>query len=168
MQNRGMTIPVDAAESEFTGAAPERWAALVPELACMDPDASLAFYRDVLGFTVLYRRRAAGFAYLGFGDAQLMLEDARGAWSTAPAERPFGRGINFQIDCADVDALAARIAAAGHPLWRGIKESWYRAGDREVGQRELLVQDLDGYLLRFSQRIGERPAGDTRPPAREP
>jgi predicted enzyme related to lactoylglutathione lyase len=162
-----MTTPADPAEPEFTGAPPERWAALVPELACTDPDASLAFYRDVLGFTVLYQRRAARFAYLAFGDAQLMLEDARGAWSTAPAERPFGRGINLQINCADVDALAARIAAAGHPLWRGIKESWYRAGDREVGQRELLVQDLDGYLLRFSQRIGERPAEDAGRSARD-
>jgi predicted enzyme related to lactoylglutathione lyase len=153
-----MTTPADPEELEASGAAPDRWAALVPELACLDPDASLTFYRDVLGFTVLYRRRAGRFAYLAFGEAQLMLEDARGAWSTAPAERPFGRGVNLQIDCADVEALAARISAAGHPLWRGMVESWYRAGDLEVGQRELLVQDPDGYLLRFSQRVGERSA----------
>jgi catechol 2,3-dioxygenase-like lactoylglutathione lyase family enzyme len=159
-----MTTAADPSELKPTGAAPDRWAALVPELACAQPDASLAFYRDVLGFTVLYRRPAAGFAYLAFGEAQLMLEDARGAWSTAPAERPFGRGINLQIECADVEALAARIAAAGQPLWRGTRESWYRAGDREYGARELLIQDPDGYLLRFSQRIGVRPA-DARPPA---
>ncbi|MEO9168740.1 MAG: VOC family protein, partial [Aestuariivirga sp.] len=36
------------------------------------------------------------------------------------------------------------------------EEKWYRAGDEEVGQRQFLVQDPDGYLLRLCQPIGRR------------
>jgi len=33
-----------------------------------------------------------------------------------------------------------------------------RAGDVEYGEREFLIQDPDGSLLRFSSGLGERPA----------
>lgn len=70
-------------------------AALVPELDVSDLDASLAFYRDVLGFDVLYQRSEARFAYLQRDGAELMLEEAAGPgrrFRTAPLEPPFGRG----------------------------------------------------------------------------
>ena len=35
---------------------------------------------------------------------------------------------------------------------------WYRAGDVEIGVRQFLIQDPDGYLVRLQQEIGERPA----------
>lgn len=38
------------------------------------------------------------------------------------------------------------------------EEAWYRKGDFEVGQRQFLVQDPDGYLLRLVEGLGERPA----------
>ncbi|WP_244876994.1 VOC family protein [Acidocella facilis] len=38
------------------------------------------------------------------------------------------------------------------------EEAWYRAGEVEVGQRQFLVMDPDGYLLRLAEDIGERPA----------
>jgi hypothetical protein len=48
------------------------------------------------------------------------------------------------------------IARSGTKLRREPWEKWYRAGDRELGQRQFLVQDPDGYLLRFCQDLGER------------
>ncbi len=43
-----------------------------------------------------------------------------------------------------------------YPLKRGIKDSWYKAGKKSFGCREILVMDPDGYLLRFSEELGER------------
>lgn len=132
----------------------QHWAALVPELGVSDFAASLAFYTDTLGFRLCYAR--PGFAYLERGQAQIMLEDLAGAWTTAPANRPFGRGINLQIEAEDAGQLYDRLRAAHWPIFRDIQESWYRAGDVEHGQREFLIQDPDGYLLRFAEPLGER------------
>ncbi len=133
---------------------PDHWAALVPELAVSDLAKSLAFYTDMLGFRLCYAR--PGFAYLERGHAQIMLEDVAGAWTTAPANRPFGRGINLQIEAEDAGQLYDRLRAAHWPMFREMQESWYRAGDVEHGQREFLIQDPDGYLLRFVEPLGER------------
>lgn len=51
-----------------------KWSALVPELTVLDIEKSLAFYTDLLGFEVVYLRPETRFAYLGLGEAQLMLD----------------------------------------------------------------------------------------------
>lgn len=148
----------------MTGAAeqlqtqPQTWAPMVPELGVSDFSASMAFYVGLLGFRLCYER--PGFAYLERAQAQIMLEDMAGAWSTADADYPFGRGINLQIETADVRSLHAKLCAAHWPIFRDISESWYRAGNIEHGQREFLIQDPDGYLLRFAEPLGERPVPD--------
>ncbi|MCP1402271.1 hypothetical protein [Achromobacter insolitus] len=45
------------------------------------------------------------------------------------------------------------------PLFRDPAEQWYRGNNVEIGVREFPPQDPDGYLLRFSARIGERRHG---------
>jgi catechol 2,3-dioxygenase-like lactoylglutathione lyase family enzyme len=133
---------------------------LVPELYCRDFGISFAFYRDVLGFAARYERPEDHFAYLDREGAELMLEeltvDQDFTWLTGRLETPFGRGINFQIEVSDLEALLSSIQRSGTALRREPWEKWYRAGDREVGQRQFLVQDPDGYLLRFCQDLGER------------
>jgi hypothetical protein len=43
------------------------------------------------------------------------------------------------------------------PLFEEPSESWYRIGEsEEAGSLEFLVQDPDGYLIRFVQSIGRR------------
>ena len=142
-------------------------ARLVPELLVGDIARSLAFYVDLIGFVVAYDRPEEGFAYLDLEGAELMLEetaaDDPGAWWTGPPEPPLGRGVNLQIEVADIDALAARLEAARQPLFRPLQDRWYRAGALEVGNRQLLVQDPDGYLLRFFGDLGERPIAAVTP-----
>jgi len=134
--------------------------ALVPELYCSDIAGSLAFYTGVLGFAVRYARPEEGFAYLERGRLQVMLEAiAPDSWITAPLEPPLGRGLNLQMEVADLAPIEAALAAAGWPLFRPPEERWYRVGGIEHGQRQLLVQDPDGYLLRFCEPLGERAAG---------
>lgn len=137
-------------------------AALVPELDVTNLEASLEFYVGILGFRVRYQRPEERFAYLEREAAELMLEEAAGPgrrFRTAPLERPFGRGVNFQIACGDVEALERRVAAAGVDFIVALETRWYRAGQIERGNRQFVVADPDGYLLRFFEDLGERPAG---------
>ena len=135
----------------------ERWAHLVPELSCSNFVASLAFYRDALGFSVRYVRPENNFAYLELGEAQLMLEQENNHWLTDDLVRPYGRGMNLQIEVDDVESLRDRLIACEVSLFRELTTTWYRQGDIKHGQREFLVQDPDGYLLRFCQFLGVCP-----------
>lgn len=130
-------------------------AKLVPELLVSDHAASLDFYVRVIGFSVLYDRPVEKFAYLDLDGAELMIEQETDFWLTAKRERPYGRGINLQIEVGDLDGIVARLQAAGIALFRPLEEAWYRAGGTYSGSRQFLVQDPDGYLLRFFQHLGE-------------
>lgn len=134
--------------------------ALVPELAVSDWQTSRAFYCDLVGFEVAYERPEEGFSYLVLGDAQLMI-DQIGIGRTfdideAPLERPFGRGLNLQIRVPRVDDILTRLAAAGVALYLPLEEKWYRRDDDEVGNRQFVVADPDGYLLRLFEDLGRR------------
>lgn len=133
---------------------------LVPELIVTRLGASLAFWIEQLGFAIAYQRAEEGFAYLDLNGAQIMLEQygpEAGQWLTAPLQPPFGRGINLQIDVPAVAPILQRLTQIGWPLFRDVEDAWYRAGDVEAGQRQFIVQDPDGYLVRLVQRLGERP-----------
>lgn len=137
---------------------PPDWAALVPELLVSDLDRALAFYCDACGFHLRFSRPEDGFAYIALGRAQIMLEEISDeAWLTGPLERPFGRGINLQIEIADVAALHQRLVEHGLPVFSPPETAWYREDAIEHGQIQFLVQDPDGYLLRFVQPLAARP-----------
>lgn len=132
---------------------------LVPELVVRNLNASLKFWVDILGFGVAYSRPEEKFVYLNLDGTQLMLEELdgiTGQWLTAPLEPPFGRGINFQIEVPAVLPILEQVSLAGYTLFRECQDSWYPAGTEMIGQREFVVQDPDGYLVRFIERLGER------------
>jgi catechol 2,3-dioxygenase-like lactoylglutathione lyase family enzyme len=128
---------------------------LVPELHCSDLAATTAFYVDVLGFRVLYDRPAEAFAYLARDGADLMFEQADGPgrrWLTGPLERPFGRGVNFQVEVAGVADLYAAVArACPAAVYLPLEERKYECGGRVETNRQFVVRDPDGYLLRFAE-----------------
>ncbi|GGD91018.1 glyoxalase [Aureimonas endophytica] len=135
---------------------------LVPELSVTDWRRSTAFYRDLIGFSIRYGREDEGFVYLELGSAELMLDQIGIGRDFETAERlagPLGVGLNLQIEVPDVAAIAARLDAAGIELALPMEEKWYRTGEREAGQRQLVVADPDGYLVRPVQSLGERAIG---------
>ena len=77
-------------------------------------------------------------------------------WIAGPLEVPFGRGINLEIKTTHVDALYDRVQRAGSNIFMPIEEKWYRAKDVEIGNRQFIVLDPDGYMLRFAQDLGIR------------
>ena len=135
---------------------------LVPELSVTDYEASRHFWCDLIGFSLRYERPEEGFGYLVLASAHLMLDQInRGrTWATGALEPPLGRGINFEVQVENLDTALQRIMSAGWPIFVEPEEEWYRAGDIEIGVRQFLVQDPDGYLLRLQQEIGERPVGE--------
>jgi catechol 2,3-dioxygenase-like lactoylglutathione lyase family enzyme len=142
-------------------------ARLVPELKVSDLNASLSFWRDLLSFEVRYSRFGEGFAFLDRCGAQIMLDqrdlgspERRNLWETGPMERPYGRGINFEVQVDDLAGIIARLERAGVRLYFGPEERWYRVNASEVGVRQCLVQDPDGYLVRLQEKIGERPTAE--------
>ncbi len=139
------------------------WAALVPELVVSDLVASLDFWKGLIGFETAYERPDEGFVFLHLADAQIMLAARHGMTRWLPAEmaRPFGRGLNLQVTVADLDAPLSRLRQRAWPLFLDVEEAWYRAGPLEVGVRQFAVADPDGYLVRLSKRLGERPANLT-------
>jgi catechol 2,3-dioxygenase-like lactoylglutathione lyase family enzyme len=136
---------------------------LTPELDVADLDRSLAFYVDVIGFQVLFDRTEERFVFLDLDGVHLMLEEAAGLgrrFRTAPLEYPYGRGVNFQIEVADVMATYERVCAAHAQVLIPLEERWYRRLQIENGNRQFVVVDPDGYLLRFYTYLGKRNVQD--------
>ncbi len=137
-----------------------RNAHLIPELKVLDYNTSLAFYTKLAGFIILYDRPENDFAMLEKDGARLMIEglsDKSRCWVVGQLERPLGRGMHLQIAVRDIQSLYQHFTSAGYPIFFAIEEKWYRVEDKEIGHKQFLVQDPDGYLLRFFEEIGVRP-----------
>jgi catechol 2,3-dioxygenase-like lactoylglutathione lyase family enzyme len=131
---------------------------LIPEFKVTNFEKSLDFYTRLAGFKVLYDRPEEKFAMLEREGAQLMIEllEAQDRWAVGERKYPLGQGINFQIEVMDVQSLYGNFKKDNYPVFFEMEEKWYRSNDTEVGNKQFLVQDPDGYLLRFFQDLGER------------
>ncbi|WFD09233.1 bleomycin resistance protein [Tepidibacter hydrothermalis] len=129
---------------------------LIPEMSVLNIEKSLHFYLNILLFKLEYERKEDKFALISLNNSQIMIEEINGYWETGELSYPFGRGINFQIEVDNIYALYKNIKKHDYPIKIDIEENWYRADDKLVGQKEFLVMDPDGYLLRFAQDLGER------------
>lgn len=135
----------------------EYWNPMVPELSVSNFTTSLRFYCEILGFKIRNQRDNPDFAYLELEKVQIMLEQIHDeAWVTGSLVAPFGRGVNFQIELSDISLVYERIQAADIKLFKELKETWYDIGETLSGQKEFLIQDPDGYLLRFTEYLGEK------------
>ena len=129
---------------------------LIPELTVTDINKSKEFYTKVLGFKIEYERPEDKFAFLSLGEAQLMLDEINDNWNVGELKYPFGNGINFQIDIEDIDGFVRNVKAQNVPLFKDIFTSSYQCDDVCYEEKEVLIQDPDGYLLRFSETQKEK------------
>lgn len=140
--------------------------AIVPELYVSDLTRSLAFYVGVIGFRVRYARPEERFVYLELDGAELMLEQPTLSERTFLAGElvfPYGRGMNLSVPVPDADAVYGRVKQANASILLPLEERWYQQNSQEAGNRQFVVADPDGYLLRLVQSLGYRPASDRRP-----
>ena len=125
---------------------------LLPELSVTNINKTKAFYIDLLGFKLDYEREENKFIFLSFEGSQFMFEQIHtDGWNTAELVYPLGRGINFSIETDNIDKIHQKLLDAEYPLFRPMMTSQYRMNDVWLEQKQFLVQDPDGYLLRFNQ-----------------
>ena len=121
---------------------------LIPELSVSDINKSKDFYLS-LGFSVVYERVDDKFCFLELDGNQIMIEEVNENWNVGELEYPFGRGINISMEVADIDKLYGFVKEKQYPIFRDMQIDSYQVGDRVYHDKQFLIQDLDGYLLRF-------------------
>ena len=133
------------------------WNKNIPELTVTNLKKSLNFYKSI-GFKIEYDRPENKFVFISLGDIQFMLQEITNddKWSIAPLSYPFGNGINFQLEVNNLDEIYNNLKNNNYKIAFEIEENWYRQDNKILGNKEFLVQDPDGYLLRFSEDLGEK------------
>ena len=121
---------------------------LIPELSVSDINKSKEFYLS-LGFSIVYERVEDKFCFLELDGNQLMIEEINDHWNTGDLEYPFGRGVNFSMEVDDINSLYEKVKRMKYPIFRELQVDSYQVGDKEYLDQQFLIQDLDGYLLRF-------------------
>lgn len=124
---------------------------MIPELTVFDIEKTKEFYIDILGFKLEYEREEDKFIFLSFEGAQFMFEEHHpNGWNIGPFEYPLGSGINFSIASSDIDLLYKRLKDREVFFYRDLVENTYEVKGEMIKQKEFLIQDPNGYLLRFT------------------
>lgn len=120
---------------------------LIPELSVRDIEKSKDFYLKI-GFTIKYQREK--FYFLELEENQLMIEEINDHWNVGDLEYPFGRGINLSMSVSDIDALYQKLKAQNFVFFKELMCNTYQVEEELYEDKEFLIQDPDGYLLRFT------------------
>ena len=122
---------------------------LTPNLVVANVEKSVAFYRDVLGFTLSATVPEASpyvFAIVQSGGVEVFLNAPEPAIAEYPAfaGRPIGGTLTLYIEVEGIrslyDALRARMR-----IVTPLEKKFY-------GVTEFVIEDPDGYLITFGER----------------
>lgn len=123
---------------------------LIPELSVFDILQTKNFYEE-LGFKIEYERQEEKFVFMSFQDSQFMFEQIHDeGWNTGELIYPLGRGINFSITVDDIENLYTLVKSKKLEIYKKLTKSVYLVNGIEEIQMEFLIQDTNGYLLRFT------------------
>ena len=123
---------------------------MIPELSVFDIEQTKKFYRE-LGFKIEYERTEDKFVFMSFQDSQFMFEQIHDdGWNIGELVYPLGRGINFSIAVDDIEELYKLVNNLNIELYRELTRNIYQVNGIEEIQIEFLIQDPNGYLLRFT------------------
>ena len=123
---------------------------MIPELSVFDIEQTKRFYND-LGFKIEYERPEEKFVFMSFQDSQFMFEQIHdNGWNIGDLIYPLGRGINFSIAVDDIERLYKLVKTLNLEIYRELNRSIYQVNGTEETQTEFLIQDPNGYLLRFT------------------
>jgi catechol 2,3-dioxygenase-like lactoylglutathione lyase family enzyme len=122
---------------------------ITPNLIASNVERSLAFYRDVLGFSVtatVPETAPFAFALMTRGDITVFLNSPEAAIEEYPAfkDRPIGGTLTLFFEVTGIReayaALESRVT-----LVMPLEVKWY-------GMTEFAFEDPDGYLITFAER----------------
>jgi uncharacterized glyoxalase superfamily protein PhnB len=129
---------------------------VTPNLIVSDIDRSLAFYRDVLGFSLVTTVPDAApfvFAWLKRDEVNVFLNSAGSVKESLPdlAARPIG-GTNTLFIAVEAGTTAEGIDAL-FDLVKTKARVVMPPKDQFYGMREFGIEDPDGYVIFVAQRI---------------
>jgi uncharacterized glyoxalase superfamily protein PhnB len=124
---------------------------VTPNLLVQDIDRSTAFYRDVLGFEIKQTVPDAApfvFVWLERDGVPVFLNDPKAVEKDFPdaARRASGGTSTLFFVVTEVDALHAQVAPQANVIMP-LKTQFY-------GLREFAVEDPDGHIITFAERVG--------------
>ena len=123
---------------------------IIPEMSVTNLEKSLKFYKTI-GFKIEYERTEDKFVFMSFQDSQFMFEQIHDdGWNIGELVYPLGRGINFSIAVDDIEELYKLVNHLNIELYRELTRNIYQVNGIEEMQIEFLIQDPNGYLLRFT------------------
>lgn len=126
---------------------------LIPELTVSNIEKSKWFYTEILGFKIEYERLNDKFIFLSLGEAQFMLQEINGNWNVGELKYPFGNGVNFQIEVDNIDDIVSTMKEKDIELFKDVFNSSYQCDNITYIEKEIIVLDPDGYMLRFSETV---------------
>ena len=125
---------------------------VTPSLLVHDVERSTAFYRDVLGLQI--KETVPGkspfvFVWLARDGVSVFLNDRKAVAEELPstAGRPSGGTATMFVVVTGVDALHDEIASRVNVVMP-LKTQFY-------GMREFAIEDPDGHLLTFAERVAQ-------------
>ncbi|HEX6463039.1 MAG TPA: VOC family protein, partial [Vicinamibacterales bacterium] len=132
------------------------FADVTPNIVVADVTRSLVFYREVLGFslvTTVPENEPFAFAWMQRDGVNVFLNSLDAVRADLPefGSRPMGGGCTLFValeadtTAAGVDALRATVGSRARVVME-LKNQFY-------GMREFGIEDPDGYIVFFAQRI---------------
>jgi catechol 2,3-dioxygenase-like lactoylglutathione lyase family enzyme len=133
-----------------------KFADVTPNLIVTDIDRSAAFYCDVLGFSrvaTVPDDSPFVFVWLQRGNVNVFLNTQHAVAEDMPslASRAVG-GTNGLFMAIEADTTAAGVDALFETT-RGRARVLMPLKDQFYGMREFAIEDPDGYVITFAQRI---------------
>ena len=124
---------------------------LTPNLIVADVSRSIAFYRDVLGFTTMMTvPDAPPFVFAGVqcGPIEIFFNAPEPAYAEYPAfkSRPIGGTFTLFIEVAGVEVMHEQLKADRRvKIVMPFEKKWY-------GMTEFAIEDPDGYIITLAER----------------
>ena len=81
---------------------------------------------------------------------QIMIEENNNNWNVGKMEYPYGNGINISMSVNNVEDLYEQLKAKDIKFFIDFNMNEYRVDNKLFQDKEFLLQDPDGYLLRFN------------------
>ena len=122
---------------------------LIPELSVSNIETSKKFYKN-LGFKIVYERPENKFCFIQLENNQIMIEENNNNWNVGKMEYPYGNGINISMSVNNVEDLYEQLKAKDIKFFIDFNMNEYRVDNKLFQDKEFLLQDPDGYLLRFN------------------
>lgn len=127
---------------------PYAFTKLTPNLIVANVERSIAFYRDVLGFTVGMQvpdESPLVFAGMQCGDIEIFLNDPKAAVAEYPAffDKPIGGTLTLFIHVVGIRKMHDELQGKVN-IVMPLEKKWY-------GVTEFAVTDPDGYIITFAE-----------------